>query len=64
MGFVRLKATELTNLFECGTFAEDYNIPGIPLYMIIDEKGNFIVSKIPFENLEEMIEKVLNERKR
>lgn len=63
-GLVRLKATELTNLFECGTFAEDYNIPGIPLYMIIDEKGNFIVSKIPFENLEEMIEKVLNERKR
>lgn len=69
-GIVRLKATALTNLFERGSFAEDYNIPGIPLYMIIDEEGNFIISKVSLstigdhlEGLEKLIEEILNKRK-
>lgn len=69
-GIVRLKATGLTNLFESGTFAEDYNIPGIPLYMVIDEEGKFITSRVPLdsigehlEGLEKVIEETLSKRK-
>lgn len=69
-GVERLKASSLVNLFCSATFAKDYNIPGIPLYMIIDEEGKFITSKVPInalgdklEGVEKLIEETLKKRK-
>ncbi len=58
-GIDKLKAGELTNLFQSPSFAADYNIPGIPFYIVLSPDGRYLFDKIHFDELEGCVEKAL-----
>ncbi len=58
-GLDKLKAGELTNLIQSPSFAADYNIPGIPFYIVLSPDGRYLFDKIHFDELEGYVEKAL-----
>jgi thiol-disulfide isomerase/thioredoxin len=67
-GIKQKGAEGLLNLFASPAFGRDFNIPGIPHYMVIDAKGNYVISKITdqgehLSGVEKVVKQALNKKK-